>query len=72
MSRRLDVNHEGPARIFSLRLPGGLVADVEAFRAEREEVGGAPVSLGDAVRVLLTEALSARVRRRRGQRVGGG
>lgn len=45
-------------------VPAELAANVDAFRAEREEESWVPVSLSDAVQVRLTEALSARVRRR--------
>lgn len=60
MSRRIAPG-EGPTPPFTLRLPAAMAAEVAAVRADLEGRFGIPVSRGDALRVLVKEALAARM-----------
>lgn len=64
MTRRLTADRQGKAApVLSIRLTEALAADIERVRAELTAAvpAGLAVSPSDAVRVLLTEALAARL-----------
>lgn len=64
MTRRLTADRQGKAApVLSIRLTEALAADIERVRVELTAAvpAGLAVSPSDAVRVLLTEALAARL-----------